>query len=447
MNKDVIVFPATEVAAMHKKDTRNEKLRVAAYCRVSTDHEEQLGSCQNQIDYYRNYIDSNPNYINAGIYVDEGISGTTASKRKAFMSMIEDCRNGKIDLILTKSISRFARNTQDCLRYSRMLKDLDIGVLFEKENILTTDTSGELLFTILSSLAQEESRNISENTKWGIRSNFKKGIPHINANVLLGYEKDEDGNLIIHEDQALIVKFIYEQFMKGYTFHAIAKQLNKANVNGIYGKPRWCSSTIQRILSNEKYKGDVLMQKTYSKDFITKRPVLNTGQLPQYLLVQNHEPIIDPEFWELVQMEIIRRKHFSSIHGTRQCSGGSDCVLTGKVFCGICGRPLRRSFSNNTEEGYFYWKCSSNECSFHIKEDHLWNLIQIAMNEYLISLPFHELRWYLKEQYGAPLEQFHACLITSIIHCSPLLSLNEFFRSAVQEVKVWKDAVEIFLLA
>lgn len=188
-----------------KTATKVKKLRVAAYCRVSTDADEQLNSFENQVSYYTEYINSKEEYEMAGIYADEGISGTSTRRRNEFNRMIEDCEDGKIDLVITKSISRFARNTQDCLSYARKLKNMGIGVFFEKEGINSLDGTGELLFTILSSLAQEESRSISENCKWGIRKGFSDGKLHLNTNRFLGYDKDTNGELVINKDQAATV--------------------------------------------------------------------------------------------------------------------------------------------------------------------------------------------------------------------------------------------------
>ena len=234
---------------------------MAAYCRVSTDQEDQLHSFEAQVDYYTRYISDHPNYEMAGIYADEGITGTNTKKREQFRRMISDCESGKIDMVITKSISRFARNTQDCLQYSRMLKNLGIGILFEKEHINTLDSSGELLFTILSSLAQDESRNISENCKWGIRSKFKKGEMHLNTHKFLGYDK-VDGKLVINEREAKIVRRIYREFLWGHSPQEIAKGLEDEKIEGCMGAKKWYPSTVINILKNEKHMGDALLQKS-----------------------------------------------------------------------------------------------------------------------------------------------------------------------------------------
>ena len=237
MAREIVHIPARR-GMSNRATVTDRKIRVAAYCRVSTDHEEQINSFENQVTYYTEYINRNPNYELADIYADEGISGTNTRRRDDFNRMIADCEAGKIDLIITKSISRFARNTQDCLNYSRKLKDLGIGIQFEKEGINTMDSSGELLFTILSSLAQDESRSISENCQWGIRSLFKQGVLHLNTNRFLGYDKDEKGNLVINEEQAAIVRRIYTEFMNGINPDVISRRLRDEGVPGCMGEAK-----------------------------------------------------------------------------------------------------------------------------------------------------------------------------------------------------------------
>lgn len=278
MAKQITVIPAKQVRMNSTKNEKvSSKVKVAAYCRVSTDQEEQLNSFENQKEYYTRYIKSKPMYEMVGIYADEGISGTSVKKRKGFQKMIADCENGMIDLIIVKSISRFARNTQDCLKYSRKLKNLGIGIIFEKENINTLEASGELLFTILSSLAQDESRNISENCKWGIRSKFQEGKPHINTYKFMGYDKNEDGRLIINEEQAKIVKRIFKEFLEGYNPADIARRLNEEGVPGVSGEPKWMKPTIIGMLKQEKYMGDSLLQKWVTTDFLNHTLKKNTG--------------------------------------------------------------------------------------------------------------------------------------------------------------------------
>ncbi|OOM58472.1 recombinase family protein [Clostridium beijerinckii] len=324
---------------------------MAAYCRVSTDQLEQLSSYEAQVNYYTNYINGHPDYECAGIYADEGISGTNTKKREQFNKMIEDCKAGKIHMIITKSISRFARNTLDTLNYVRTLKELGIGVIFEKENINTLDSKGEVLLTILSSLAQEESNNLSQVSTWGIRRRFEQGKVTINEKKFLGYDKDANGNLIINKKQAKIVRKIYKDYLDGKGANRIARSLEEEKIQGWNGKSKWYESTISSILSNEKYKGDALLQKTYTVDFLTKKRVENKGEVPQYYVEDSHEAIIDKEMWEAVQLEMERRRAFAEKHKLQKTDHGlKDNPLAGKIICGNCGRAFGRRTWKGTNE-------------------------------------------------------------------------------------------------
>ena len=252
---------------------------MAAYCRVSTDNEEQLLSYENQVRYYTEYINNSPLYTMAGIYADEGISATNTKKRENFNRMIKDCRDGKIDMIITKSISRFARNTLDCLNFVRELKELGVGVIFEKEAINTLDAKGEVLLTILSSLAQDESRSISENSTWGIRRRFENGQFKMSTKRFLGYDTDENGKLVINQEQAKIVERIYDEYLSGKTVDHIKRILEREEVKNWNGTTKWHAKTIQSILQNEKYKGDAILQKSYTVDFLTKKRAKNEGHI------------------------------------------------------------------------------------------------------------------------------------------------------------------------
>lgn len=213
----------------------------------------------------------------SSIYVDEGIIGTSTPKRENFKRMINDCEKGKIDHIIVKSISRFSMNTLDCLNYVRQLRDLGVGITFEKENIDTLQAGGEVLLTILSSLAQDESRSISENSTWGIRRRFEQGKVSVNTKKFLGYDRGSDGNLVINEEQAETVWLIYEKYLNGRNYFSIARELNEAEISGWNGKVNWIASTIEKMLYNEKYKGDALLQKTFTEDFLTKKRSKNEG--------------------------------------------------------------------------------------------------------------------------------------------------------------------------
>lgn len=334
---------------------------MAAYCRVSTDQEEQLSSYENQVNYYTNYIMNHPNYELIGVYADEWITGTSTKKRENFKKMIADCEAGKIDRIIVKSISRFARNTLDCLNYVRRLKELGIGVTFEKENIDTLDAKGEVLLTILSSLAQDESRSISENSTWGIRKRFEQGYLHVNTTKFMGYDKDENGNLVINEEQAETVRLIYDKYLRGRNYFSIAKELNGAGIPGWNGEVKWIASTIEKMLHNEKYKGDALLQKTYTVDFLTKKRDKNNGQVAQYYVADSHPAIITPEVWEAVQLEEKRRKEFMKAHRIKAFSSNiGENPFASKVICGECGEAFgRKKWRPRLGEYRSVWQCNA----------------------------------------------------------------------------------------
>jgi site-specific DNA recombinase len=361
MAKNITVIPAKANRTSLAENLQPRKKRVAAYCRVSTDQEEQLSSYEAQVNYYTTNIQKHPDYECAGIYADEGISGTNTKKREQFNKMIEDCKAGKIDMIITKSISRFARNTLDTLTYVRLLKNLGIEVLFEKENIRTLDSKGEVLLSILSSLAQDESRSISENSTWGIRRRFEQGKLHINHTKFLGYDKDKDGNLVINEKQAKIVRRIYKEFLDGKGANRIAKDLERDGVPNWHGKAKWYEGSIRKMLTNEKYKGDALLQKTYTVDFLSKKRADNTGQVPQYYVEDSHPAIIDKEMWEAVQLEMERRRNFALQYGIQKLEyATTDNPFAGRVICGTCGKVFGRKVWNSTDERLrrLIWRCN-----------------------------------------------------------------------------------------
>lgn len=328
--KKVQVIPATLRSYTKKPMNSQKKRRVAGYARVSTDHDEQLTSYEAQVDYYTRYIQSRNDWEFVGIYTDEGISATNTKHREGFKRMIADAIAGKIDLIITKSVSRFARNTVDSLTTVRKLKDKGIEIYFEKENIWTLDAKGELLITIMSSLAQEESRSISENVTWGHRKRFADGKVSLAFTHFLGYDKGMDGNLVVNKKQAEIVKLIYRLYLNGYTFHSIAKELTERKIPTPAGCKIWRANTIRSILMNEKYKGDALLQKKITVDFLTKETKKNEGEVPQYYVENNHEAIISPQVFDWVQEEIKRRRE-----GRGRYSGVS--IFSSKIKCGQCG--------------------------------------------------------------------------------------------------------------
>lgn len=329
------------------------KRRVAAYARVSTDEDEQLNSYENQINYYIRYIQSRPEWEFVGLYSDEGISGLNTKKRDGFRQMVEDALNGKIDLILTKSISRFARNTVDTLVTIRQLKDKGVEVYFEKENIYTLDSKGELLITIMSSIAQEESRSISENITWAKRKNMERGKVSMSYGQFLGYEKGEDGKPQIVEKEAAVVRRIYNLYLEGKSVREIARILTARKVLTPSGKNcNWSVSTIMSILRNEKYKGDALLQKVYTADFLNKKVVKNTNVLPQYYVENSHPAIIDGETFDLVQVELAKRGG---------CSRGrrAKSVFDRKVICGDCGHFYgQKLWYSDSKERVYVWRCT-----------------------------------------------------------------------------------------
>lgn len=361
MARNITVIPARANRTNLAEQIQPQKKRMAAYCRVSTDQLEQLSSYEAQVNYYTNFINNSFEYEMVKIYADAGISGTNTKKREQFNKMIEDCKAGKIDVIITKAISRFARNTLDALTNVRLLKELGIGVIIEKENINSLDSKGEVLLTILSSLAQDESRSISENSTWGIRRKFEQGKVVVNHKKFLGYDKDEEGNLIINEKQAKIVKRIYKDYLDGKGANRIARELENEGVLNWKGKTKWYESSIKSMLSNEKYKGDALLQKSYTLDFLTKKRVKNNGEIPKYYVEESHPAIIDKEMWEAVQLEIERRRAFAEKYNISKLDYATvDNPFAGRVICGHCGSTFGRKVwnSNNERLRRIIWRCN-----------------------------------------------------------------------------------------
>lgn len=334
--KQVLKIPA--VPRQTGKIPKMKLLRVAAYCRVSTELENQAGSYARQIAYYQEKIDRKEGWISAGIYSDEGTSGTAKEKRGGFQRMIQDCEDGRIDMILTKSISRFARNTVDLLITIRSLKSRNIAVYFEKEHINTLDGAGEILITILSSQAQEESRNISENIRWSMRRKFEKGETMVNHNHFMGYTKDTDGQLQIVPEEAKIVQEMFHLYLIGHSNAFIASYLEQHEIKTVMGKTKWQDTVIGKMLSNEKYMGAALLQKTYTVDFLTKQRAKNNGELPKYFVECNHPPILSEKIFYYVQEEKLRRNFVK-----RQAAGHpSQYPITAKLICSGCGNHFAK---------------------------------------------------------------------------------------------------------
>lgn len=352
MAKSVTTIPATLSRFTAAPINSTKKRRVAAYARVSTDNEEQLTSYEAQVDYYTNYIKGRDDWEFAGVYTDEGITGTNTKKREGFKSMVADALDGKIDLIITKSVSRFARNTVDSLTTIRKLKENSIEVYFEKENIWTFDGKGELLLTIMSSLAQEESRSISENCTWGQRKRFADGKVTVPFNRFLGYDRGTDGNLVVNPEQAKLVQRIYGMFLQGRSPFQIATALTKESIPSPGGKDHWNASNIRSILTNEKYKGDALLQKSYTVDFLTKKKKMNEGEIPQYYVRDNHEAIIPPETFEMVQTLMATRKK-----GKNRLSSVS--IFSSKIKCADCGSWYGpKVWHSNDAYRKVIWQCN-----------------------------------------------------------------------------------------
>ena len=356
----VICIPAKPEAVRASK----RQLRVAAYCRVSTDDEEQLTSYEAQKNYYTDKIMTNKEWTMAGIFADEGITGTSARKRPEFLRMIRQCKQGKIDIVLTKSISRFARNTVDCLNYVRALKELGIAVIFEKENMNTLEIDSEILITMLGAFAQSESESISANVRWGIRQAMKEGKATIQYKYLYGYRKGNDGKPEIIPEQADVVRKIYDLFLSGTPVRGIHEYLNANSVPNINGEPKWARSAIDSILTNEKYCGDVLLQKTYIDDCINKKVKKNTGQLPMYLVQNHHEGIISRETFDAAQAELARRSAGKSPSKKNAPTGrsrySSKYALSDRLYCGECGTRYQRcTWRNRDGSKRIVWRCVS----------------------------------------------------------------------------------------
>ena len=356
----VIVIPANPEAISSSK----RQLRVAAYCRVSTDDEEQLTSYEAQKNYYTDKIMTNKEWTMAGIFADEGITGTSARKRPEFLRMIRQCKQGKIDIVLTKSISRFARNTVDCLNYVRALKELGIAVIFEKENMNTLEIDSEILITMLGAFAQSESESISANVRWGIRQAMKEGKAAINYRYFYGYRKGEDGRPETIPEQAEVVRKIYDLFLSGTPIRGILEYLNANNIPNISGKSQWAKNAVNSILTNEKYCGDVLLQKTYIDDCINKKVKKNTGQLPMYLVQNHHEGIISHKTFDAAQAELARRSAGRSPSKKNAPTGrsrySSKYALSDRLYCGECGTRYQRcTWRNRDGSKRIVWRCVS----------------------------------------------------------------------------------------
>ena len=388
--KNITVIPARKRVGSTAAKEKIKKLRVAAYCRVSTETEEQNLSYEVQVAHYTEFIKKNTEWEFAGIFADDGISGTNTKKREEFNRMIEECMEGNIDLVITKSISRFARNTLDCLKYIRQLKEKYIAVYFEKENINTMDDKGEVLLTIMASLAQQESQSLSQNVKLGLQYRYQQGKVQVNHNRFMGYTKDEEGNLIIVPEEAEIIKRIYREYLEGKSLVGIGRDLEKDGILTAAGKPRWRPETIKKILLNEKYIGDALLQKTFTVDFLTKKRVKNEGHVPQYYVENSHEAIIPKELFLQTQEELHRRSNIYTGADKNKRIYSSKYALSTITFCGDCGDIYRRVYWNIHGRKEFVWRCVTRieqgpeVCKNRtVKEAELYDAVMTAINRLL----------------------------------------------------------------
>ena len=381
--KKVTTIPASISKFTAAPIDKPVKRKVAGYARVSTDHDEQFTSYEAQIDYYTKYIQSRDDWEFVKVYTDEGISGTGTKKRVGFRTMIDDALAGKIDLIVTKSVSRFARNTVDSLSTIRELKDHGVECYFEKENIWTFDGKGELLITIMSSLAQEESRSISENCTWGQRKRFADGKVSVPFSRFLGYDRGPNGELVVNPEEAKTIKEIYRLFLQGQTPYGIAKQLTSEGILTPGGKTKWSVTTVKGILKNEKYKGDALLQKSYTVDYLTKKTKMNEGEIPQYYVEGDHEAIIEPAIFDQVQIELERR-----CPGRNRHSGVHD--FSGMIKCGQCGSWYGSKVWHSTSKyRKMIWQCNhkfdgGKKCTTpHLTDDEIKAAFVSAANKVL----------------------------------------------------------------
>ena len=385
------IIPAKAQTEINR--SKYQQLRVAAYCRVSTEQEEQQSSYQVQIAYYTDLINRKKEWSLVGIFADEGISGTQTKNRTEFKRMIRMCKNKKIDLVITKSISRFARNTVDCLEYVRQLKNLGIGVIFEKENINTLTMTSEFMIALYGSFAQAESESISKNVSWGKEKAYREGRVQFQYKHLLGYKRGDDGKPEIVPDEAKTVRLIFKLFLDGYSMKEIAITLKSLGKLNKYGNVEWRSNTISRILQNEKYVGDALLQKTFTVDCITHKIVKNHGERPMYLVTDHHDPIVDRDTYNRVQQELARRSSKRKISDkaiTEQGKYSSKYALSELLICGHCGTPYRRTTWAARGKKQVVWRCISRlehgkkYCpdSPTVKEENLHKGIIRAINNY-----------------------------------------------------------------
>ena len=390
--KDYSVLPEViviqESAKIKSEEHKPKKLRVCAYARVSTEKEEQEYSFENQRDYYMDYISKRSDWEFVGIYSDFGLSGKNKN-RPQFIKMIDDCRAGEIDRIITKSISRFARNTIDSIQTVRELREKGIGVYFEREGIDSLSPQSALVLSIMAIVAEEESRSISNNIKWAIQKQFAQGHYLIHTKHFLGYSREEDNRIIIIPKQALAVRSIYQLYLDGKSIHQIALEMELREIESPEGNKNWSDSTILSILKNEKYKGDCLLQKTYSPDFLASKRYKNTGQLRSYYVKSHHAPIVSSAMFDEVQKEIQRRKDLQSGAKVYPSKYSGKSCLSGLLICGQCGGVMRRHIQYRKGGGIGYWVCQRHDqgsCpTIQIKEKVIIDGLQMVIRQILFQ--------------------------------------------------------------
>jgi site-specific DNA recombinase len=398
VNPRVRVIPAKVETGRDDANPDGEKKKIAVYARVSTMEEEQQSSQELQESYFKEMIAKNENWELYKIYADHGVTGTNTKNRTAFNEMIEDAKEQQFDIIITKSISRFARNTLDCLTYVRMLKGLKkpVGVIFDRERISSLDSSSEMLLTIIASISEEESKTISANVCWGVTKRFSQGIPHIPTTYFLGYDEDEEGNLIINEEEAKTVRRIYKELLAGKGTVVIAKELTRDKVKTARGNTKWTSDSVLKLLRNEKYAGHALCQKSVTLDPLTHKLVRNKKHKPQYFIRNHHPPIISEEDWNEAQKELDRRsKMLHDPGGKYRRAYSGRAPFSNMFFCGTCGMPIirRRITSNNKEKKYHFttWHCRvashKYKADFTCSAKYIWEeVIERAYNEMLLKM-------------------------------------------------------------
>ena len=450
LKPEVVIIPAS--IEKSERITERKNLRVAAYCRVSTDSEEQMTSYETQLEFYTKMINENPNWKMVKVFADEGLSATSTAKRAEFLEMMEMCKKRKIDLIITKSTSRFARNTLDTLEYVRMLKSIGVAVIFEKEHINTSEMNSELILQLYAMFAQAESESISNNEKDGRRKGYQIGkVPMMYGNIL-GYRKGENGDAVIDKDEANIIIYIFSAFLNGSTLGDIKKSLEKKGIKTIKGNSTWSTSVILSILKNEKYKGDVIMQKSYIKDIFSKKNIKNTGELPKYIVKNHHIPIIEPRVFDKVQEELARRSNKKMVDmrgATKKSKYSGKYALTDLVVCGECGTRYRRVTWTSRGNIRVVWRCINRlnygkkicKHSPTIMEEDLQKAIMNAMNIVLTTKTKMSeiLKGSMAAILGANKSEMRIGAITNEI----AVLNNQIFEVVKEEIQKRTDSSEI----